>query len=127
MHEVHHLLRSIAGRQRRRTARRDVSRTAIAHRRSVRQFVRSSAGGRREQLTFRCLTGTNDVRARMSALASVERELRAAVAAEVVAPTTAYLTDMTEARGLSGRAMPWRSHEPQRKWWRSWRGAMRTV
>src|SRR2546425_8207149 len=40
----------------------------------------------------------------MSALASVERELRAAVAAEVVAPTTAYLTDMTEARGLSGRA-----------------------
>src|SRR3989440_13105266 len=40
----------------------------------------------------------------MGALASVERELRAAVAAEVVAPTTAYLTDMTEARGLSGRA-----------------------
>ena len=40
----------------------------------------------------------------MSAVASVERDLRAAVAAEVVAPTAAYLTDMTEARGLSGRA-----------------------
>src|SRR5258708_16943972 len=40
----------------------------------------------------------------MSALASVERELRAAVAADVVAPTAAYLTDMTEARGLIGRA-----------------------
>jgi len=40
----------------------------------------------------------------MSALASVERDLRAAVAADVVAPTAAYLTDMTEARGLSGRA-----------------------
>src|SRR6266705_3530892 len=40
----------------------------------------------------------------MSALASVERELRAAVAADIVAPTAAYLTDMTEARGLSGRA-----------------------
>jgi glycolate oxidase subunit GlcD len=40
----------------------------------------------------------------VTALASVERELRAAVAAEVVAPTSAYLTDMTEARGLQGRA-----------------------
>ena len=40
----------------------------------------------------------------MSALASVERDLRAAVAADIVAPTAAYLTDMTEARGLSGRA-----------------------
>jgi glycolate oxidase subunit GlcD len=40
----------------------------------------------------------------MSAVASVERELRAAVAAEVVSPSAAYLTDMTEARGLSGRA-----------------------
>src|SRR5213593_1506151 len=40
----------------------------------------------------------------MSAVAALERELRAAVAADVVAPTAAYLTDMTEARGLSGRA-----------------------
>ncbi|HEU5278529.1 MAG TPA: FAD-linked oxidase C-terminal domain-containing protein [Gaiellaceae bacterium] len=40
----------------------------------------------------------------MSALASIERDLRAAVAAEVVAPSAAYLTDQTEARGLSGRA-----------------------
>ncbi|MDP9303909.1 MAG: FAD-binding protein [Actinomycetota bacterium] len=40
----------------------------------------------------------------MSAVASVERDLRAAVGAEVIAPTAAYLTDMTEARGLSGRA-----------------------
>src|SRR5213593_626028 len=40
----------------------------------------------------------------MSAVASIERDLRAAVAADVVAPTAAYLTDMTEARGLSGRA-----------------------
>ena len=40
----------------------------------------------------------------MTALASVERELRAAVAADVVAPNAAYLTDMTEARGLTGRA-----------------------
>ena len=40
----------------------------------------------------------------MSTVAAVERELRAAVAAEVIAPTTDYLTDMTEARGLSGRA-----------------------
>ena len=40
----------------------------------------------------------------MNALASVERDLRAAVTADVVAPTAAYLTDMTEARGLHGRA-----------------------
>jgi glycolate dehydrogenase FAD-linked subunit len=40
----------------------------------------------------------------VTALASVERDLRAAVTAEVVAPTAAYLTDMTEARGLHGRA-----------------------
>ncbi|CAN5341902.1 FAD-linked oxidase C-terminal domain-containing protein [soil metagenome] len=40
----------------------------------------------------------------MSVVASVERELRAAVAADVVAPTAAYLTDQTEARGLHGRA-----------------------
>jgi glycolate oxidase subunit GlcD len=40
----------------------------------------------------------------VSALASVERELRAAVAAEIVASSAAYLTDQTEARGLSGRA-----------------------
>jgi glycolate oxidase subunit GlcD len=40
----------------------------------------------------------------VTALASVERELRAAVTADVVAPSAAYLTDMTEARGLTGRA-----------------------
>ena len=40
----------------------------------------------------------------MSAVASIERDLRAAVAADVVAPSAAYLTDQTEARGLSGRA-----------------------
>jgi glycolate oxidase subunit GlcD len=40
----------------------------------------------------------------VTAVASVERELRAAVAAEVVAPTAAYLADETEARGLRGRA-----------------------
>jgi glycolate oxidase subunit GlcD len=40
----------------------------------------------------------------MSAVAAIERDLRAAVAADVVAPTTAYLNDMTEARGLHGRA-----------------------
>jgi glycolate oxidase subunit GlcD len=40
----------------------------------------------------------------MSAVVSVERELRAAVTAEVVSSSAAYLTDMTEARGLSGRA-----------------------
>src|SRR5438552_3333306 len=40
----------------------------------------------------------------MTAVTSVERDLRAAVTADVVAPTAAYLTDMTEARGLSGRA-----------------------
>jgi glycolate oxidase subunit GlcD len=40
----------------------------------------------------------------VTALASVERDLRAAVTADVLAPTSAYLTDMTEARGLHGRA-----------------------
>ena len=40
----------------------------------------------------------------MTAVASVERDLRAAVTADVVAPTAAYLTDMTEARGITGRA-----------------------
>jgi glycolate oxidase subunit GlcD len=40
----------------------------------------------------------------VTALASVERDLRAAVTADVFAPTSAYLTDMTEARGLHGRA-----------------------
>ena len=40
----------------------------------------------------------------MSAVASVERELRASVAAEIVAPSAAYLSDETEARGLRGRA-----------------------
>jgi glycolate oxidase subunit GlcD len=40
----------------------------------------------------------------VTALASVERDLRAAVTADVSAPTSAYLTDMTEARGLHGRA-----------------------
>jgi glycolate oxidase subunit GlcD len=40
----------------------------------------------------------------MTAVASVERDLRGAVAAEIVPPSAAYLTDMTEARGLSGRA-----------------------
>jgi glycolate dehydrogenase FAD-linked subunit len=40
----------------------------------------------------------------VSAVAAIERDLRAAVAADVVAPTAAYLTDMTEARGLVVRA-----------------------
>ena len=40
----------------------------------------------------------------MTAVASIERDLRAAVAAEIQAPSAAYLTDQTEARGLSGRA-----------------------
>src|SRR5919197_1720560 len=40
----------------------------------------------------------------MSAVASIERDLRAAVTAEVVTPSAAYLTDQTEARGLHGRA-----------------------
>jgi glycolate oxidase subunit GlcD len=40
----------------------------------------------------------------VSAVASVERDLRAAVAAEIVPPSAAYLTDETEARGLRGRA-----------------------
>src|SRR5213083_751141 len=40
----------------------------------------------------------------MSAVAAVERDLRAAVSADVVSPSAAYLTDQTEARGLSGHA-----------------------
>jgi len=40
----------------------------------------------------------------VSAVASVERELRTAVAAEVIGPTAQYLADETEARGLRGRA-----------------------
>src|SRR5215212_5277230 len=40
----------------------------------------------------------------MSAVAAVERDLRAAVRADIVSPSSAYLTDMTEARGLSGHA-----------------------
>jgi len=40
----------------------------------------------------------------VSVVAAIERDLRAAVSADVVAPTAAYLTDMTEARGLHGRA-----------------------
>src|SRR2546421_1465622 len=37
-------------------------------------------------------------------VAGIERELRAAVSAEVVAPTAHYLADETEARGFRGRA-----------------------
>jgi glycolate oxidase subunit GlcD len=40
----------------------------------------------------------------MSAIAAVERDLRAAISADIVSPSAAYLTDQTEARGLSGRA-----------------------
>src|SRR3954469_15667342 len=40
----------------------------------------------------------------MSAVAAVERDLRAAVGADIVSPSSAYLTDQTEARGLSGHA-----------------------
>jgi glycolate oxidase subunit GlcD len=40
----------------------------------------------------------------MSAVAAVERDLRAAVSADIVPPSAAYLADQTEARGLSGRA-----------------------
>jgi glycolate dehydrogenase FAD-linked subunit len=40
----------------------------------------------------------------VSTVASIGRELGAAVGADVVAPTAAYLTDQTEARGLRGRA-----------------------
>jgi glycolate oxidase subunit GlcD len=40
----------------------------------------------------------------MTAVASIERELRSAVAAEIVPPSAAYLTDQTEARGLRGHA-----------------------
>ena len=40
----------------------------------------------------------------MSAVAAVERDLRAAVRADIGSPSAAYLTDQTEARGLTGRA-----------------------
>jgi glycolate oxidase subunit GlcD len=40
----------------------------------------------------------------MSAVASIERELRAAVSADVIAPSSAYVGDQTEARGYRGRA-----------------------
>jgi glycolate oxidase subunit GlcD len=40
----------------------------------------------------------------MSAVAAVERDLRASVSADIVSPSAAYLTDQTEARGLTGRA-----------------------
>src|SRR5438067_2603122 len=40
----------------------------------------------------------------MSAVAAIERELRASVAADIVAPSAPYLHDETEARGLRGRA-----------------------
>ena len=40
----------------------------------------------------------------MSTVASVERDLRAAVAAEIVAPSAQYAADMTEGRGVHGRA-----------------------
>src|SRR5438093_584691 len=40
----------------------------------------------------------------MSIVASIERELRAAVSAEIAAPTAPYLSDETEGRGLRGRA-----------------------
>ncbi len=40
----------------------------------------------------------------MSTVASIERDLRAAVAAEVVTPTAQYLADETEGRGVRGRA-----------------------
>jgi glycolate dehydrogenase FAD-linked subunit len=40
----------------------------------------------------------------MNAVASVAKDLEAAVGADVVLPTAAYLADETEARGLRGRA-----------------------
>jgi glycolate dehydrogenase FAD-linked subunit len=40
----------------------------------------------------------------MSTVASIERDLRAAVTAEIVAPSAQYVTDMTEGRGVRGRA-----------------------
>jgi FAD/FMN-containing dehydrogenase len=40
----------------------------------------------------------------VSTVASIERDLRAAVAAEIVAPSAQYVTDMTEGRGVHGRA-----------------------
>jgi glycolate oxidase subunit GlcD len=40
----------------------------------------------------------------MTAVASIERALRSSVAAEIIPPSAAYLTDQTEARGLRGQA-----------------------
>src|SRR5256714_15300135 len=40
----------------------------------------------------------------MSAVAAVERDLRAAVGADIVSPSAPYLTDQTEARGIRGHA-----------------------
>jgi glycolate oxidase subunit GlcD len=40
----------------------------------------------------------------MSAVASIERDLRSAVNADIVPPSAAYLRDQTEGRGLVGRA-----------------------
>ena len=40
----------------------------------------------------------------MSTVASIEHDLRAAVAAEIVTPTAHYLADETEGRGVRGRA-----------------------
>src|SRR5881227_3982536 len=40
----------------------------------------------------------------MSAVAAVERDLRAAVSADIVSPSAAHLVDETEARGFRGRA-----------------------
>src|SRR4029079_13735342 len=40
----------------------------------------------------------------VSVVASVAKDLQDAVGAEIVAPTAAYLSDETEARGLRGRA-----------------------
>jgi glycolate oxidase subunit GlcD len=40
----------------------------------------------------------------VSTVASIERDLRAAVAVEIVAPSAQYVADMTEGRGVHGRA-----------------------
>ena len=40
----------------------------------------------------------------MSAVASIERELRASTSVDVITPTAQYLADETEARGFRGRA-----------------------
>jgi glycolate oxidase subunit GlcD len=40
----------------------------------------------------------------VSTVASIERDLRSAVAAEIVAPTARYVADQTEGRGVHGRA-----------------------